>query len=42
MVDELGVEPGPALRELEAAILRQDAGLVAPTPLQTHSLAAAL
>lgn len=28
LVDELGVEPGPELRELEAAILRQDAGLV--------------
>ena len=24
--DELGLEPGPELRELEAAILRQDAG----------------
>ena len=24
LVDELGLEPGPALRELEAAILRQD------------------
>src|SRR5204863_9758879 len=31
LVDELGVEPGPALRELEAAILRQDAAL-APAP----------
>jgi len=27
LVDELGVEPGPALQELERAILRQDAGL---------------
>jgi DNA-binding SARP family transcriptional activator len=27
LVDELGLEPGPALRELEAAILRQDASL---------------
>jgi len=26
--DELGLEPGPALRELEQAILRQDPGLV--------------
>jgi DNA-binding SARP family transcriptional activator len=31
LVDELGVEPGPSLRELQAAILRQDAAL-APTP----------
>jgi hypothetical protein len=30
LVDELGVEPGPSLRELQAAILRQDAAL-APT-----------
>lgn len=30
IVDELGIEPGPALRELEAAILRQDASLDAP------------
>ena len=29
-VDELGVEPGPALRELERAILRQDPALMAP------------
>ena len=27
LVDELGIEPGPELRELEAAILRQDASL---------------
>lgn len=30
--DELGVEPGPDLRQLEAAILRQDAGLDVPAP----------
>jgi len=30
IVDELGIEPGPALRELEAAILRQDPSLEAP------------
>jgi DNA-binding SARP family transcriptional activator/class 3 adenylate cyclase len=30
LVDELGLEPGPALRELEAAILRQDPVLEAP------------
>ncbi|HSL56701.1 MAG TPA: BTAD domain-containing putative transcriptional regulator, partial [Acidimicrobiales bacterium] len=29
LVDELGVEPGPRLRELEAAILAQDAALAA-------------
>jgi DNA-binding SARP family transcriptional activator len=29
--DELGIEPGPALRELEQAILRQDPALGAPT-----------
>ena len=28
--DELGIEPGEALRELEQAILRQDPGLAAP------------
>ena len=32
LVDELGIEPGPALRELEQAILRQDPGLDAPRP----------
>src|SRR5919197_479376 len=31
LVEELGVEPGPALRELQAAILRQDPAL-APAP----------
>ena len=30
LVDELGIEPGPELRELESAILRQDAKLMAP------------
>jgi predicted ATPase/DNA-binding SARP family transcriptional activator len=30
LLDELGVEPGPALREIERGILRQDAGLGAP------------
>jgi DNA-binding SARP family transcriptional activator len=29
-VDELGIEPGPALRELEHAILRQDRSLAPP------------
>ena len=31
--DDLGVAPGPELRRLHAAILRQDAGLAAPSPL---------
>jgi DNA-binding SARP family transcriptional activator len=31
--DDLGVAPGPELRRLHAAILRQDAGLVVPSPL---------
>jgi class 3 adenylate cyclase/tetratricopeptide (TPR) repeat protein len=31
LIDELGMEPGQELRELEQAILRQDAGLEAPT-----------
>jgi len=30
-VDELGIEPGPALRELEQAVLRQDSDLRIPT-----------
>lgn len=29
-VDDLGIEPGPELRDLQARILRQDAGLDAP------------
>jgi predicted ATPase/DNA-binding SARP family transcriptional activator len=32
LVDELGVEPGPALRDLHAAILRHDPGLVVERP----------
>jgi predicted ATPase/class 3 adenylate cyclase len=31
LVDELGIDPSPPLRELEAAILRQDAALALPT-----------
>jgi len=31
LVEELGVEPGPVLQELEAAILRQDPTLLAPS-----------
>ena len=30
LVEQLGIEPGPALRELEQAILQQDPGLDAP------------
>jgi DNA-binding SARP family transcriptional activator len=30
LVDELGLDPGPELRQLEAAILRQDEALAAP------------
>src|SRR5262245_12883914 len=43
LVDELGIDPGPELRELEQAILRQDPGLTvpaaaaaAPAPVETH------
>src|SRR5207248_8955682 len=32
LVEELGIEPGPELRALEAAILRQDEALSAPPP----------
>ena len=32
LVDELGIEPGPALRELHQAILRQDPGLIIAHP----------
>ena len=32
LLDELGIEPGPALRELEQAILRQDPALGTPAP----------
>jgi predicted ATPase/DNA-binding SARP family transcriptional activator len=35
LVDALGVEPGPALQELERAILRQDPSLDAPAPPPT-------
>jgi DNA-binding SARP family transcriptional activator len=34
LVDELGIEPGPALQRLEQAILRQDAALAAPAALR--------
>src|SRR6185436_6731554 len=32
LVDELGIEPGPALRRLHERILAQDAALEAPAP----------
>jgi len=32
LADELGLDPSPALRELERAILRQDPSLVVPVP----------
>jgi DNA-binding SARP family transcriptional activator len=35
LVDELGLEPSPALRELEQAILRQDPSLEAASPTET-------
>ena len=34
MVDELGIEPGPQLRELEAQILAQTSAVAAPTPVR--------
>jgi predicted ATPase/DNA-binding SARP family transcriptional activator len=33
LVSELGIEPGPELRELERGILAHDAGLAAPAPV---------
>lgn len=32
LLDELGIEPGPTLRDLEQAILRQDPALGSPSP----------
>ncbi|HUH15936.1 MAG TPA: BTAD domain-containing putative transcriptional regulator [Gaiellaceae bacterium] len=46
LVDELGIEPGEELRELEAAILRQDPGLnaaaAAPVPVAERKLVTVL
>jgi YVTN family beta-propeller protein len=43
LVDELGIEPGPALRELERAVLEQDRALDLPrSPPRTPSAAAPL
>jgi predicted ATPase/DNA-binding SARP family transcriptional activator len=38
LLDELGVEPGPALQELERAVLRQDASLAAPDRPETGAI----
>lgn len=35
LADELGLEPGPELQALQAAILRQDPAVVAPAPRRT-------
>ena len=37
LVEELGVEPGPALQELERAVLRQEASLAPPDPRPTYA-----
>jgi DNA-binding SARP family transcriptional activator len=37
-VEELGIEPGPALRQLHQAILRQDASLDGPLPVPERSI----
>ncbi|MBM2822849.1 MAG: hypothetical protein HW413_1595, partial [Thermoleophilia bacterium] len=45
LIEDLGIEPGPELKELEAAILRQDEALLpaAPSPvMRTRRLAAVL
>jgi DNA-binding SARP family transcriptional activator len=41
LVEELGLEPGPALVELETAILRQDNGLLPPTALEAAGVSMA-
>jgi DNA-binding SARP family transcriptional activator len=35
LADELGIEPGPALQQLQLAVLRQDPGLDATSPVDT-------
>ncbi len=40
LVDELGVDPGPALRQLEARILAQDPSLAAVGPARLQTVAA--
>jgi DNA-binding SARP family transcriptional activator len=42
LVDDLGIEPGPALQELQQAILRQDRSLDAPLPTPERSILVAL
>jgi predicted ATPase/DNA-binding SARP family transcriptional activator len=36
-IEELGVEPGPALQELERAVLRQEASLAPPQPRASYT-----
>lgn len=38
LVDELGVDPGPRLQELEAGVLRQDPSLVGSSPLSMQPI----
>ena len=38
LIEELGIEPGPRLRELERGILRQDASLAAPEPRRAATI----
>jgi DNA-binding SARP family transcriptional activator/pimeloyl-ACP methyl ester carboxylesterase len=38
LADELAIEPGPALRDLHAGILRQDPGLYRPAPGEQFSV----
>ena len=40
LVDELGIDPGPALRQLEARILAQDPSLAAIGPARLQTVAA--
>lgn len=40
LVEELGIEPGPALRDLQAAILRHDPALADPTVRRRRNLPA--
>jgi DNA-binding SARP family transcriptional activator len=42
LADELGLEPGPALRKLEVAILQQDAGLAAARPADSEPVVVAV
>ncbi len=37
LVDELGVDPGPRLQELEAGVLRQDPSLLGGPPMSTQA-----